>query len=103
MQLPFVSRNRYTEMLCLKNQQIARLEAERRLLWDKLSLLGIGATVFSSAPKETPPNAPAAQALKPIRTSSPRPSTIMRRMDRMMEVKWLRKLCAIPDNSPDQK
>src|SRR5438309_11837559 len=103
MQLPLVSRNRYTEMLCLKNQQIARLEAERRLLWDKLSLIGIGAPVFSATPKEPPPNVPAAQALKPIRTSSARPSTIMRRMDRIMELRWVKKNLAGSSSMPDSQ
>ena len=93
MQLPFVSRTRYIEMLCLKNQQIAQLEAERRLLWNKLCLLGIGAPVFPHTPEQPSANAPEEKPLKPIRTSPPRPSTIMRRMDRLMEMKWLEKLC----------
>ena len=39
---PFVSRARYQEMAALKDQRIAELENERRMLWDKICLLGIG-------------------------------------------------------------
>ena len=81
-------------MLCAKNQQIAQLEAERRLLWDKICLLGIGAPVFSSMAAAPSSNAPEEKSLKPIRTLPPRPSTIMRRMDRLMEANWLKKMCS---------
>src|SRR5947209_12966348 len=37
-----------------KNEHIRQLEAERRLLWDKICLLGIGAPVFTSLVDDDP-------------------------------------------------
>ena len=51
---PFISRDRYLEMMTLKDQRIAELEEERRMLWDKICLLGIGAPVFALMPQDGP-------------------------------------------------
>src|SRR5438034_5716424 len=93
---PFVSRDRYQELAVLKDQRIAELEQERKMLWDKICLLGIGAPAFAPIPQEAPvekndsqsqpTKLPAAGAL------SMRPSAIMRRMDRLAEARWLQKL-----------
>lgn len=127
----FISRSRFDEMLREKNMQIgyrdgriAELEAERRLLWDKICLLGIGAPVFEGtsppgsgdsrhAPRPTeaatapmigtaanledtqqdPPAQPGSNSVtKREVTIHHRPSMIMRRMDRLAEERWLRKV-----------
>ena len=93
---PFVSRARYQEMAALKDQRIVELENERRMLWDKICLLGIGAPAFAPIFQEQPAHdngpenksttAPAATA-----AFSMRPSAIMRRMERLAEAKWMRR------------
>jgi len=109
MYLPFVSISRFDDMLREKNAQIgyrdrriAELEAERRMLWDKICLLGIGAPVFEGV---TPPRSGGPETVRQEPQSQPdshapakaesishhRPSMIMRRMDRLAEAKWLRK------------
>lgn len=121
MLFPFVSRARFDDMLREKNAQIgdrdrriSELEAERRMLWDKLCLLGIGAPVFEGAddpgsqfrgedngrsqPRQKSGadigNYEATQLLPPEAGApgSRRPSQIMRRMDRVAEARWLRKI-----------
>ncbi len=90
---PVVSRDRYQEMTALKDQRIAELEAERKMLWDKICLLGIGAPAFTSLPQDEPSqkndvkSKPTGEAV----VSAMRPSAIMRRMDRLAEARWLRK------------
>src|SRR5215813_7712160 len=53
MYLPFVSRDRFDDMLREKNaqigdrdRQIAELEADRRMLWDQICFLAIAQTTF---------------------------------------------------------
>src|SRR5205085_1786248 len=92
----FVSRDRYQEMTALKDRRIAELEMERRMLWDRICLLGIGAPAFAPTPLEEPSQKNDAQS-KPTKApagaavASMRPSAIMRRMDRLAEARWLRK------------
>lgn len=77
-----------------KNKHIQQLEAERRLLWDKICLLGIGAPVFAPLPEEGPKQQEEAKA-KTAGSGMPtpmRPSAIMRRMDRLAEARWMRKI-----------
>jgi hypothetical protein len=96
MMWPFVSRDRYQEMTALKDRRIAELERERRMLWDRICLLGIGAPAFAPTPPEEPSQKDDAQG-KPTKPPpgtaavSMRPSAIMRRMDRLAEARWLRK------------
>lgn len=110
MHLPFVSLSRFDDMLREKNTQIgyrdrriAELEAERRMLWDKICLLGIGVPVFATTnPGRScdPEVAQQEMAAQPVSHSSGkdefighhRPSMIMRRMDRLAETRWLRKV-----------
>lgn len=110
MHLPFVSLSRFDDMLREKNIQIgyrdrriAELEAERRILWDKICLLGIGAPVFEGANLHgaRAPEGTGQDQQSPLEsrssskaeiTSHYRPSMIMRRMDRLAEEKWLRKV-----------
>jgi hypothetical protein len=95
MMWPFVSRDRYQEMTALKDRRIAELEMERRMLWDRICLLGIGAPAFVPTPQEQPNEKDDAKN-KPAKPPagaavSMRPSAIMRRMDRLAEARWLRK------------
>lgn len=126
MLFSFVSLSHHNDIIREKNMQIgyrdrriAELDAERKLLWDKLCLLEIGETVFEdalalhakqvSAPdfqsgvSETPARELAAalagepQCIKSkpdvaVRLGRTRPSQIMRRMDRLMHNRWLQKL-----------
>jgi hypothetical protein len=94
MEFLFISRERYKEMVSLKDRRIAELEAERRMLWDKVCLLGIGAPMFAPVAKEELKQESEAQN-KAEKTKQPvptRPSAIMRRMDRLAEARWLRKM-----------
>ncbi len=95
MTWPFVSKARYQEMKAFKDQRIAELEEERRMLWDKVCLLGIGAPAFAPIIQEqaaqndaedTSTTAPAVTA-----ALSMRPSAIMRRMERLAKARWLKK------------
>jgi len=116
MQPPFVSRSRFDDMLREKNTQIgyrdrriAELEAERRMLWDKICLLGIGAPMFHEAESQEigasshPRQAGMSRDIsasekqedptsKAVTTAPRLPSMIMRRMDRLAEERWLRKV-----------
>ncbi|HEY6351998.1 MAG TPA: hypothetical protein VI636_21595 [Candidatus Angelobacter sp.] len=117
MNLPIISLARFEEMLREKNVQIgyrdrriAELEAERRMLWDKICLLGIGATVFEGPGEQlrsvghvaqnalVPEHRNMGESEQPKDASGkagtvPRlPSKIMRRMDRLAEERWLRKV-----------
>ncbi|HEV3040498.1 MAG TPA: hypothetical protein VHA33_22235 [Candidatus Angelobacter sp.] len=98
MMWPVVSRDRYQEMVALKDQRIAELEQERRMLWDKICLLGIGAPAFVPIPQEKhaekdEKNEVQEASHKPTRAAiSMRPSAIMRRMERLAEAKWLQKM-----------
>jgi hypothetical protein len=91
---PFVSRDRYQEMISVKDRRIAELEDERRMLWDKICLLGIGAPAFAPIIGDGPKQQNEVQN-KTVASATPpsimRPSAIMRRMDRLAEAKWLRK------------
>lgn len=112
-----ISRSRFDDMLREKNTQIgyrdrriAELEAERRMLWDKICLLGIGAPVFDGIHASRsgdpvigrsgdPENVQDLQSQSASHSSIERevgihhrPSTIMRRMDRLAEERWLRKV-----------
>lgn len=92
MTWPFVSKARYREMAALKDQRIAELESERRMLWDKVCLLGIGAPAFAPIIQEQPAqNDDAVSAIPTVPAVSMRPSAIMRRMERLAEAKWLEK------------
>jgi hypothetical protein len=97
MMWPFVSRDRYQEMTALKDRRIAELEEERRMLWDRICLLGIGAPAFAPMPPEAPNEKDDANNKSAKLTAGPaavsmRPSAIMRRMDRLAEARWLRKI-----------
>ena len=121
MLFPFISRARFDDMLREKNTQIgdrdrriSELEAERRMLWDKLCLLGIGAPLFDCVedrggqfrgedngrslsrlkPGDDAENYDATHQHSPEAgvSGSRRPSQIMRRMDRVAEARWLRKM-----------
>ena len=126
MFFPFISRARFDDMLRERNYQIAdrdrriaQLEAERRMLWDKVCLLGLGVPVFeagkapdgsshselSNKPSEHSQESLSTSQTQPrprvaVPLSSPRaevlgsrrPSLIMRRMDRLAEARWLRKV-----------
>ncbi len=95
MTWPFVSKARYQEMTAFKDQRIAELEEERRMLWDKVCLLGIGAPAFApiiqeqAAQKDAEDTSTTAPAGIPA--VSMRPSAIMRRMERLAEARWLKK------------
>lgn len=96
MTWPFVSRARYQEMAALKDQRIAELEDERRMLWDKICLLGIGAPAFAPVIQEQPtqkdgPENKSTAAPGATTAFSMRPSAIMRRMERLAEARWMRK------------
>ncbi len=96
MTWPFVSKARYREMAALKDQRIAELESERRMLWDKVCLLGIGAPAFAPIIQEQPDgnDGPEGKSTTPPASApavSMRPSAIMRRMERLAEAKWLEK------------
>lgn len=105
----FISRSRFDDMLREKNTQIgyrdrriAELETERRLLWDKICLLGIGVPVFdgvSPSRSDDPENVQELQSQSASHSSLKRevgihhrPSMIMRRMDRLAEERWLKKV-----------
>lgn len=88
-----------------KNEQIKHLEAERRLLWDKICLLGIGAPVFVPLAEDEVKHQ---EESKPKSASSVmptpmRPSAIMRRMDRLAEARWMRKINPSIVNHPQQE
>src|SRR5437016_11757353 len=82
----------WLRLLAAHEERIKELEQERRLLWDKICLLGIGAPMFSpvAEPEKTPE--PEKKESRPGPSIPRRPSAIMRRMDRLMEARWLRKM-----------
>ena len=141
----FLTRSHHEDIIREKNLQIgyrdhriAELEAERKLLWDKLCLLEIGEAIFDVAPAQklnagattchpepsaicevkdlNSPSSDAATNGHPepgpcgtaalggesqstksnpdvsVRLGRPRPSQIMRSMDRLMHNRWLQKL-----------
>ena len=77
-----------------KNKHIKDLEAERRMLWDKICLLGIGAPVFTSLVDDDPRQSeePKEKQGGNAMPTPMRPSAIMRRMVRLAEARWLRKI-----------
>ena len=110
MNWPFVSLARFDDMLREKNTQIAdrdrlieELQAERRRLWDKIMN-----AAFCPAEKPTSAVADKTPAPQPAEVEEPasevstsknrhepmlhRPSQIMRKMDRLAEQRWLRKI-----------
>jgi hypothetical protein len=115
MNWPFVTLARFDDMLREKNTQlaerdhrIAQLEAERRILCDKLfnaafkkdsrnsSSLSTHAADPVPAPDSSEPGADieesASQSKDRREPLSHRPSQIMRRMDRRAQERWLRKI-----------
>jgi hypothetical protein len=121
MNWPFVSPARFDDMLREKNTQIADrdrliadLQAERRTLWDKILNAafcpGERADACKSGAMNSPASAAEGKSPAPIqeeieepgsKTQEPgkphgpvlhRPSHIMRRMDRLAEERWLRKI-----------
>lgn len=97
MPFPFISRSRHdaesqlwTRLLESKELRIRELEAERRLLWDKICLLGIGAPLFTPIPGIEPESSEEKHAT-PV-AAPIRPSAIMRRQDRLAEDRWLRRI-----------
>ena len=107
MKFPWISRKHHEEVTALcgrliadRDERIRQLESERRMLWDKICLLGIGAPAFAvtapatdSAGEETKePRASSAEASAPVVPANMRPSAIMRRMDRLAEARYLRKV-----------
>jgi hypothetical protein len=92
----FISRSRHdaeyqlwSRLLESKELRIRELEAERRLLWDKICLLGIGAPLFTPVPGIEPESSEEKQATP---AAPMRPSAIMRRQDRLAEDRWLRRM-----------
>ena len=81
----------WLKLLAAHEERIKELEQERRLLWDKICLLGIGAPMFSpvAEPEKTPE--PEKKESRPEAPKFIRPSQIMRHMDRVAEARWLRK------------
>ena len=109
---PFLSRGRHIAEADLwgriieeKNEHIKQLEAERRMLWDKVCLLGIGTPVFAPLAEEEvkqgdePKSKPAGNVVP----TPMRPSAIMRRMDRLAEARWLRKMNPSAANPSQQE
>ena len=95
---PWISRTRHEaesalwlKLLAVREERIKELEQERRLLWDKICLLGIGRPMFSpvAEPEKTPE--PEKKESRPEAPKFIRPSQIMRHMDRVAEARWLRK------------
>jgi hypothetical protein len=100
MKLPWISRRHHEEVSVLcgrligdRDERIRQLEAERRMLWDKICLLGIGAPVFAPvAPPEAQESESKQSPPGPAAPVTMRPSAIMRRMDRLAEARYLRKV-----------
>ena len=107
---PFVSLARFDDMLREKNTQIAdrdrliaELQADRRMLWDKiLNAAFCPAEKPASAAEDKTP-APQPAEMEELASETPtssshrepmlhRPSQIMRRMDRLAEQRWLGKI-----------
>ncbi len=108
---PFVSRARHDEMKELtgrliadRDQRIADLEADRRLTINYLTKMGIGHPLYVPMPEvqaETPEaEGQKKSAKQPEATVNMRPSAIMRRMDRMAEERYLRKVHPSRENAP---
>ena len=101
MKLPLISRRHHEEVGALcgrliaeRDARIRELEAERRMLWDKICLLGIGAPAFAAVvlPEEEEKEKDAEARPAASASATLRPSAIMRRMDRMAEERYLRKV-----------
>ena len=110
MNWPFVTLARFDDMLREKNTQIAdrdrliaQLQAEHRMLWDKILNVAFSPNEkpASTAADKTPAPQPAAREESALETPASRnhlesvlhrPSQIMRRMDRLAEQRWLRKI-----------
>jgi len=95
---PWMSRARYEaesalwlKLLAMREERIKELEQERRLLWDKICLLGIGAPVFTQIAEPEKIPEPEKKQSSPETPKFIRPSQIMRHMDRVAEARWLRK------------
>jgi hypothetical protein len=102
--LPWIARRHHEEIKTLcgrlisdRDERIRQLEAERRMLWDKICLLGIGAPVFAveaaAAEEKAEPgkSGPETAVAAPVAPAPMRPSAIMRRMDRLAEERYLRR------------
>jgi len=104
MKLPWIARRHHEEIKTLcgrlisdRDERIRALEAERRMLWDKICLLGIGAPVFAAAAvaEEKDEGNKSGTTVPVMPAAAPammRPSAIMRRMDRLAEERYLRKV-----------
>src|SRR5205085_6795722 len=99
MNWPFVSRSRHQTEIQLwqrlldeKYRRIHELEAERKLLWDKICLLGIGAPMFppTGVEEPKPPSERQSKPANPVAPMPRRPSAIIRRMARPAERRRLR-------------
>jgi len=95
---PWISSARYEaeatlwlKLLAAREERIKELEQERRLLWDKICLLGIGAPLFSPVAEPEKTQEPEKKQSRPEPPKFIRPSQIMRHMDRIAEARWLRK------------
>lgn len=112
MNWPFVSHARFDDMLLEKNTQIAdrdrliaELQAERHMLWERILNAAFcpgekdapasSAEAKGPAPQPTEMEEPASETPRSKDRPEPvlhRPSQIMRRMDRLAEQRWLRKI-----------
>lgn len=101
----WISRRHHEEVgaLCARliadrDERIRQLESERRMLWDKLCMFGIGDTVFGvSAPSAEIPIGDKQVAVKaPLR----RPSEIMRHQDALAQGRYERKQHPSRENEP---
>ena len=81
----------WLKLLAACEERIKELEQERRLLWDKICLLGIGAPMFSPVAELEKTQEPEKKQSSPEAPRFIRPSQIMRHMDRVAEARWLRK------------
>lgn len=83
-----------------RDERIRQLEAERRMLWDRLCMFGIGAPVFGvSAPPEEIPTAEK-QSQVTVKAPLRRPSEIMRHQDALAQGRYERKQHPSRENEP---
>lgn len=53
MMLPWVARSAHRELMALLREEIGELKAERRLLLDRLAVLGLGGALYAAESSET--------------------------------------------------
>ncbi len=97
---PWISAARHDDALRMLNtaigerdHQISELQAERKMLWDKMSILGLGFPVFAGSQVQEPAgeeaaSTPATPAREPILTN---PAAIVRKMSAQKRAQWLAK------------